>query len=241
VYAYLPEWTGKRLYSDGLAKLHVWISFVAGMGFVTVWLIEGLEGAPRRFSILPEGYEAYQPASIPFIYVLALAQLLFVYNIVQTLRGKGGLVTEPARVVTRRERRRRASLAGVEAAYVLVVIALMFGAGVAGYFIGNSGGGGGGATVTQPTETAPPATTGGGDAAAGAEVFASAGCVQCHTLSAAGATGTVGPNLDQTQLTPEQIVEVVTNGRNAMPALGGQLDEQQILDVAAYIDQSKTG
>jgi cytochrome c551/c552 len=35
-----------------------------------------------------------------------------------------------------------------------------------------------------------------GDANAGKAVFSSAGCSGCHTLSAAGATGTVGPNLD---------------------------------------------
>jgi cytochrome c oxidase subunit 2 len=35
-----------------------------------------------------------------------------------------------------------------------------------------------------------------GDANAGKAVFASAGCSGCHTLAQAGATGTVGPNLD---------------------------------------------
>ena len=35
-----------------------------------------------------------------------------------------------------------------------------------------------------------------GDAAAGEAVFASAGCGGCHTLEAAGASGKVGPNLD---------------------------------------------
>jgi mono/diheme cytochrome c family protein len=35
-----------------------------------------------------------------------------------------------------------------------------------------------------------------GDVNAGKAVFASAGCAGCHTLSAAGATGSVGPNLD---------------------------------------------
>jgi cytochrome c oxidase subunit 1 len=238
VYAYLPEWTGKRLYSDGLAKLHVWISFVAGMGWVTVWLVEGLEGAPRRFSILPETYDAYQPASIPFIYILALAQVLFVYNIVQTVRGKAGLLSEPAPVVSRAERRRRLSRTGAEAAYVLVAIALMFAAGVGGYFVGNAGDdGGGGTPVTTETQTA----TGEEPAAAGATVFASAGCASCHTLAAAGASGTVGPSLDETQLTPEQIADVVTNGRGAMPAFGSQLDEQQIQDVAEFVAQSASG
>jgi cytochrome c oxidase subunit 2 len=42
------------------------------------------------------------------------------------------------------------------------------------------------------------ATAGGGAAtAAGKQVFASNGCSSCHTLSDAGASGTVGPNLDK--------------------------------------------
>jgi cytochrome c551/c552 len=38
---------------------------------------------------------------------------------------------------------------------------------------------------------------GGGDANAGKAVFASAGCSSCHTLTAANATGTIGPDLDK--------------------------------------------
>jgi cytochrome c oxidase subunit 2 len=39
--------------------------------------------------------------------------------------------------------------------------------------------------------------TGTGTAAAGKAVFTSQGCVGCHTLADAGATGTTGPNLDE--------------------------------------------
>jgi mono/diheme cytochrome c family protein len=76
---------------------------------------------------------------------------------------------------------------------------------------------------------------GGGDAEAGAEVFASAGCGSCHTLADAGATGTVGPNLDDTKPTAELAVDRVTNGQGAMPSFSDSLDEQQIADVAAYV------
>src|SRR5215207_9046958 len=58
----------------------------------------------------------------------------------------------------------------------------------------------GGATETGGTETEGTETGGGsaeGDAAAGKTVFASAGCASCHTLSDAGSTGNVGPNLDE--------------------------------------------
>ena len=55
---------------------------------------------------------------------------------------------------------------------------------------------GGSSTPTSGGSSTP--TSGGptGDAAAGKAVFTSAGCASCHTLSQAGATGTVGPNLD---------------------------------------------
>lgn len=35
------------------------------------------------------------------------------------------------------------------------------------------------------------------EAVTGAQLFASAGCGSCHTLAAAGTTGTTGPNLDE--------------------------------------------
>ena len=76
---------------------------------------------------------------------------------------------------------------------------------------------------------------GGGDADAGKEVFTSAGCVSCHTLSDAGATGTVGPNLDEAKPDHDLVVDRVTNGAGAMPAFKDQLTEQQIDDVAAYV------
>ena len=52
-----------------------------------------------------------------------------------------------------------------------------------------------GTTTTGTTSTAPP--SGGGNLAAGKSAFASNGCGACHTLTAAGATGTVGPDLDK--------------------------------------------
>ncbi|RDI74824.1 cbb3-type Cytochrome C oxidase subunit III [Gaiella occulta] len=87
---------------------------------------------------------------------------------------------------------------------------------------------------TTPAETAP-AAGGAGDAAAGKQVFASAGCGGCHTLAGAGSNGTVGPNLDQAKPAYDLVVTRVTNGRGAMPPFKGQLDEQQIKDVAAYV------
>lgn len=99
------------------------------------------------------------------------------------------------------------------------------------------------ATETQPGETQPPPTETGGGAPqgnpeAGADVFASAGCVGCHTLKAAGASGTVGPNLDQAKPDHALVVDRVTNGKGVMPSFKGQLSEEQIQDVAAYVVES---
>ena len=105
------------------------------------------------------------------------------------------------------------------------------------------------AAETQRTETAAETEqtteTGGeeaeGDPTAGEAVYASAGCGGCHTLEAAGSSGNVGPNLDESKPDQALVVDRVTNGRGAMPAFGEQLDEQQIQDVAAYVVASTQG
>ena len=53
-------------------------------------------------------------------------------------------------------------------------------------------------STSTSTSTTPSTSTGGGqgNAANGKTVFNSAGCSGCHTFTAAGSSGTVGPNLD---------------------------------------------
>jgi mono/diheme cytochrome c family protein len=100
---------------------------------------------------------------------------------------------------------------------------------------GQPGGGGGTKTTpASPTTTAPAA----GDAAAGKQVFESAGCTSCHTLADAGASGTVGPYVDQAKPPASLVVDRVTNGKGVMPSFKGQLSEQQIQDVAAYVSSA---
>jgi len=74
-----------------------------------------------------------------------------------------------------------------------------------------------------------------GDISAGKAVFTSAGCTGCHTLADAGATGTVGPNLDAAKPSDALVVERVTNGEGAMPSFRAKLGETQIQEVAAYV------
>jgi mono/diheme cytochrome c family protein len=94
-------------------------------------------------------------------------------------------------------------------------------------------------TVPKPPTTSQATTpTVQGDATAGKAVFASAGCASCHTLQAANASGTIGPNLDDVKPELSLIVDRVTNGKPPMPAFKGQLTEKQIADVAAFVFQS---
>jgi mono/diheme cytochrome c family protein len=75
-----------------------------------------------------------------------------------------------------------------------------------------------------------------GDPVAGKEVFVGAGgCGSCHTFADAGTSGSIGPNLDDSQPSFDLAVDRVTNGQGAMPAFEGQLTEQQIADVSAYV------
>jgi len=103
------------------------------------------------------------------------------------------------------------------------------------------------AAETHGTETGePPATTEApsapaGDATAGEAVFASAGCGGCHTLEAAGSSGKVGPNLDDAKPDAALVIERVTNGMGVMPSFKGDLSEQQIQDVAAYVSGATQG
>jgi mono/diheme cytochrome c family protein len=94
---------------------------------------------------------------------------------------------------------------------------------------------------TTPTETGDGGGGGGGegDPAAGAEIYASAGCGSCHVFADAGSTGTVGPNLDESSVSFEAAVEQITSGGGGMPPFGEQLSEQEIADVAAYVTQSR--
>ena len=89
-------------------------------------------------------------------------------------------------------------------------------------------------TQPQTTETTPSGPK--GNPAAGKALFTgSAGCFGCHTLSAAGSSGTIGPNLDQAKPDLARVLDRVTNGKGGMPSFKGKLTPQQIADVAAFV------
>jgi mono/diheme cytochrome c family protein len=120
--------------------------------------------------------------------------------------------------------------------------------------------------------SAPPSSTSGsgttltsgpyanGNAAAGKAVFASAGCAACHTLKAAGASGTIGPDLDNIASYAQKghmgvaafIASAVTKPppdyvppgypTSVMPAtFASSLTAKQIADLVAFVATSAAG
>jgi outer membrane protein assembly factor BamB/mono/diheme cytochrome c family protein len=88
-------------------------------------------------------------------------------------------------------------------------------------------------STTSSSAAAGPAATA-VSAKAGMKVFDST-CASCHTLAAAGSTGTVGPNLDQLKPSNSVVVKQVTNGGGGMPAFGSSLSTAQIQSVALFV------
>jgi uncharacterized membrane protein len=86
----------------------------------------------------------------------------------------------------------------------------------------------------EPARTRPNAA----QVALGAQLFATVGCSDCHTLAAADASGTVGPNLDGAAPTEAEVIRVVTNGSGVMPAFRSELSDGEISALAAFVSES---
>jgi mono/diheme cytochrome c family protein len=155
--------------------------------------------------------------------------------------------------------KRRWNEVTAEAALVLFILFLLFVAGLAGYAIGRSTADDDNAqpaaaetTTTQQTtseattsegttsEATTTQETSGETNAAGGEpegkaIFDSAGCAACHTFAPAGSTGTVGPNLDDVNLTQAQVEQQVQNGGGGMPAFKDRLSQAEISEVSRFV------
>jgi cytochrome c553 len=99
---------------------------------------------------------------------------------------------------------------------------------------------GGGEEPVGETEGGQETSGSGGDPAAGASVFAE-NCAGCHGETGHGGAG--GPDLTTMPLaqTEEGAVQQVTNGGGGMPPFGGQLSEDEISNVAAFVVHEVVG
>jgi cytochrome c oxidase subunit II len=97
------------------------------------------------------------------------------------------------------------------------------------------------------------AAGGGALAAEGQQIFDDQGCNGCHTLEAAGATGTIGPSLDEVlpQRSPDEIRSSILDpdaelspgfGRGIMPQdFGDALSPQQLDTLVRYLSENAGG
>ena len=155
--------------------------------------------------------------------------------------------------------KRRRNEYTAEAFLILFVLFFAFAAGIAGYAIGHSVASDDDnntpaaettaeqttteATTSEETKTEETTTEGettgetnaAGGVPEGEAVFNSAGCAACHTFEPAGATGMVGPNLDNVNLTAEQVQRQVENGSGAMPAFKDRLSQAEIREVSNFV------
>ena len=74
--------------------------------------------------------------------------------------------------------------------------------------------------------------------AEGPQAVFAATCGGCHTLAAAGTTGTTGPNLDEAKPSLEESIRQIRNGGGGMPAFAGDLSDGEIRAIARYVVES---
>ena len=217
IYAFLPDLTGKQWYSEKLANSHLWLTVIGGYGMVLPMLVQGLDGAPRRYAVLPSQYETLSRLTVPFVLMLALGQVVFAYNLIRSLRGDTRKAHETVL--------NSFALAGSIALAAVVLAVSAFAADE-----GNK-------------QSAPAGTSAGGGAApagaaAGKQLFAD-NCGSCHTLKAAGTTGTVGPNLDQVKPPKANVIAAIDAGgmgSGTMPK--GLLTGKEEQAVATFVSES---
>jgi len=92
--------------------------------------------------------------------------------------------------------------------------------------------------IARPEAAAPdaPAAPAPSVRTAGLALFSSASCGTCHAFADAGATGAIGPSLDQNpRLDKAFAIDVISHGQGAMPSFAGQLSEAEIATLAGYL------
>ena len=220
-YAFLPELTGRQWYSRRLADWHFWMTIVGGYGSVVLWLSQGLTGAPRRWAVLPDTYDPQTVATLPFILLIGIGQLVFVWNLVQTLRGHTRGDDDKTLLTDERQ-------LGLAVSVLVAFVLPLFAVGI------------------DRAETAEPsaAKAGAGGGGPGQQLFVQ-NCGGCHTLSAAGSVGTAGPSLDELKPAAERVAAAIEQGGTGTGQMPPQLlsgtEAKQVSDFVAEATGAAAG
>lgn len=88
VYYWIPKWTG-FMYNEMMGKIHFWIAVISvNVTFFPMHFL-GLAGMPRRIPDYSLQFANFNAVASIGGFVFGLSNLLFVYNVVQCVRGKG--------------------------------------------------------------------------------------------------------------------------------------------------------
>ncbi len=86
IYYWLPKWTG-HYYNERLGQIHFWITVIAvNFTFFPMHFL-GLAGMPRRIPDYALQYTDFNMIASISAFILGAAQLIFLYNIIMTIRG----------------------------------------------------------------------------------------------------------------------------------------------------------
>ncbi|HLF66167.1 MAG TPA: cbb3-type cytochrome c oxidase subunit I, partial [Gammaproteobacteria bacterium] len=92
IYYWLPKWTG-HMYNETLAKFHFWISVISvNLTFFPMHFL-GLAGMPRRIPDYALQFTDFNQIVSIGAFIFGVAQLIFVYVVIQAMRGKGPIAT----------------------------------------------------------------------------------------------------------------------------------------------------
>jgi cytochrome c oxidase subunit 1 len=86
VYYWLPKWTGNMV-NEKLGRLHFWLSVIGVNVLFFPQHFLGLAGMPRRIPDYALQFTEFNMISTFGAFLFGFSQLLFLYNVIQTIRG----------------------------------------------------------------------------------------------------------------------------------------------------------
>jgi cytochrome c oxidase subunit 1 len=88
IYYWLPKWSG-RMYSEAAGKWHFWLTMISlNITFFPMHFV-GLAGMPRRVPDYALQFVSFNQIASVGAFIFGLSQLIFVFIVVQAMRGKG--------------------------------------------------------------------------------------------------------------------------------------------------------
>lgn len=93
VYYWIPKWTG-FMYNESMGRWHFWLTVISiNITFFPMHFL-GLAGMPRRIPDYALQFADFNMIASVGAFIFGFSQILFLVNVVQTIRGKGLRATD---------------------------------------------------------------------------------------------------------------------------------------------------